>query len=258
MLLCANWIRLMVQESLGRPERVRDFSRVGRILGRSWIVNPSATDARAARRTRTRFTDLEGHAPSLWSIACLPNSVWTKWRSRNKLLMPEPAPWLVHDAISLLKKLVTPGCRVLEVGAGNSTIWFLRRGARVTSIEGDAAWADAIRSRVRSDPKIGSTAEHTLMQCTGDDALRFIRSLPDHKFDIVLIDSVPEHTRRGPALKAARSKVKNGGYMILDNSDDPAHLDGREAMSDRQLQRYSGFGPMRLCVSQTTFWQVRT
>ncbi len=235
----------------------RDCSLFGRLLGRTWIVDRGAkAEPGAARQTRTRFTDLEGNAPSLRSVAKLHVSAWTKLLFRKQLLMSEPLPWLVYDAISFLEELVEPECRVLEVGGGNSTIWFLQRGARVTSIESDAAWTEAIQFRVRNDPRIESPSRHNLVNRLGAEAIEFIRTLPDQKFDIILIDSIPERIPRGPALQAARPKLKPGGFMILDNSDSPAHRDAVAAMSDRKLLRFSGFTPMRLHVSQTSFWQV--
>jgi predicted O-methyltransferase YrrM len=170
--------------------------------------------------------------------------------------MSEPLPWLVYDAISFLEDLVEPQCRVLEIGSGNSTIWFLHRRAQITTLESDAAWAQIVESRVRNDPRIESPSHLNLVNRLGAEAIDFISSLPDQKFDIVLVDSIPERILRGPALRAARPKLKPGGFMILDNSDSPAHRDAVAVMSDKKQIRFSGLTPMRLRVSQTSFWQV--
>ncbi len=233
----------------------KDESFFGQLLGRTWIFDLGAGE-NAARKSRTRFTDLDGYSPSPQSVLRLPASIWSKWRHRSQLLMSDPMPWLVYDAISFLEDKVGPDCRILEVGGGNSSIWFLQKGAWVTSFESDELWAEAIKSRVNDDPKIQDPSRHTLVNRAGDDAIEYIAALEDQAFDIALIDSVPERIPRGAALRAARPKLKPGGFMVLDNSDSPAHKDGIEAMADKTLLRFSGFTPMRLRVSQTSLWQV--
>lgn len=234
----------------------KDRSPFGWLFGRTRIVDSGGEGEPEPTQTRTRFTDLEGHAPSPRSLARLPISIWTKLRFRKEPLMAKPVPWLVYDAIAHLESLLTPETHVLEVGGGNSTVWFLHRGVRVTTIESNPTWAELIETRVRSDPDVRSQSNLGLVVRRGPEAIDLIDGLPDGSFDVVLIDSIPEHTVRGPALRAARPKLKPGGHMILDNSDSPAHRDALAAMSDKTRVRYSGFTPMRLRVSQTSFWQV--
>ena len=240
----------------GRFRFEKDLSLLGWLVGRTRIVDAGREGESEPTQTRTRFTDLAGYAPSPRSIARLPNSIWTKLRFRKQPLMAKPAPWLVYDAIAHLESLLTPETRVLEVGGGNSTVWFLHRGVRVTTIESNPTWAELVETRVQSDPDVISPSNLRLIVRRGAEAIDFIDGLPDGSFDIVLIDSIPERVVRGPALRAARPKLKPGGHMVLDNSDSPAHRDALAAMSDKTRTRYSGFTPMRLRVSQTSFWQV--
>ena len=180
-----NDVKLEEDESFFLEE---DESFFGKLIGRTWIFDLGAGE-NAARKSRTRFTDLDGYSPSPYSVLRLPASIWSKWRRRSQLLMSDPMPWLVYDAIAFLEDKVGPDCRILEVGGGNSSIWFLQKGAWVTSLESDELWAEAIKSRVRDDAKIQDPSRHTLVNLAGDDAIEYIAALEDQAFDIALIDS---------------------------------------------------------------------
>ena len=52
----------------------------------------------------------------------------------KKYVVRNAKPFLVTDAVDFIEKNIADGSRVLEVGAGNSTIWFLAHGCRVTSL----------------------------------------------------------------------------------------------------------------------------
>ena len=207
-------------------------------------------------RVHNRLRDMEGHRPSLRSLMKLPAVMRSYLATRKHPIMRRPLPFLVWDAIDFLEKLVGEGSRVLEVGSGNSTLWFLERGARVTSIEHSSDWAGYVRDHVQEH--LGEQASKRLTYCTvqGADAIRQIESAPDASYDIVLVDSMNAFTYRKDALVAARSKVAEGGWMVLDNSDHPNNWAAVDLMQDRERVRFSGYAPMASVVCQTSFWRM--
>lgn len=50
-------------------------------------------------------------------------------------------PWVTEDAKAWLARNIGPGDRVLEFGAGRSTIFFAKQASRVTIVEGSPDWA---------------------------------------------------------------------------------------------------------------------
>ena len=60
-----------------------------------------------------------------------------------------PLLWVTYPAIEFLRQLDWRGKRVLEWGAGNSTLWWARQGANVFSVEHSQEWiCHAIRRRI--------------------------------------------------------------------------------------------------------------
>jgi len=76
------------------------------------------------------------------------DAVWDHVRrTGTPRYLNDPHPWLAPGAEELLKELTGTGLRVLEWGAGASTLWLLARGCEVTTIETDARWAQEIQKR---------------------------------------------------------------------------------------------------------------
>jgi predicted O-methyltransferase YrrM len=154
---------------------------------------------------------------------------------------------LVMDAVKFLDKTVGPGTRVLELGGGNSTLWFLRKGADLTTLESSSEWAQLI----------GQKAAHPQLQVL--DPIRvssFLSGLPDNSFDLVLVDCKSAVMNRNDAVRLVRSKVRQHGWLMLDNSDAPRFRTATEIMKDRPRRIFTGFTPMRFVVCQTSAWQM--
>ncbi|HXG63295.1 MAG TPA: class I SAM-dependent methyltransferase [Planctomycetota bacterium] len=210
-------------------------------------------------RAHTRFQDLQGRWPSWRSVLALPMCVASYWEARSRPLLKRPRPFLVVDAIRFLERTIRPGHRVLEVGGGNSTLWFLERGATVTTVEHDPEWAAGIEVRYAAERErfaragSGGLSVHVL---GGRKAVDFLEGLEGASFDLALIDCANAVTLRVEALRAARPKVKSGGWLVLDNSDHPQNWAAARLMSGCAALRFTGFAPMSLGVSQTSAWRV--
>src|SRR5262245_15143661 len=105
---------------------------------------------RADGRSRTvylRLTDFDRNLPSWKSIRRLPLILYRSLRDRSTPLSSTstPLPWLPVDAVEFLSDMVRPWWRVLEVGGGNSTLWFAAKRMSVITIEHDRGWVDMIR-----------------------------------------------------------------------------------------------------------------
>ena len=108
----------------------------------------------------------------------------------------QPVPWYTYPAIQYLATLDYTGCRVLEFGGGQSTLWWAERAAHVTTVELDPGWRDHLTGLL--DGKATVCVEP-----------------PDETFDVAVIDG----GNRQEAAAAAVERVANDGLIVVDNSE---------------------------------------
>jgi SAM-dependent methyltransferase len=125
----------------------------------------------------------------------------------------EPIPWIAYPAVDFLAERLRPEMTVLELGAGYSTLFFMRRVASVTSIEHEDDWADWVRER--ADPNV------TIARVDGSSPESYLASLraTDERFDLILIDGL----HRCEALAEALRLLTPAGVILLDDSRRPAY-----------------------------------
>jgi len=161
---------------------------------------------------------------------------WWAPRSPDEIV---PVPWLHASAISYLEEIMRPDFRVLEHGAGGSTLWFAERAESVVTVEHDPAWREAIRNWAPSNVTLLTALDHTLGQ-----------------FDLFFIDG--EHEQRARCLEQAYKIVKPGGWVVLDNANRPEYVDEREAFAEHAVRvRYFDNNIPRSKYFVTEFWRCR-
>ncbi len=229
---------------------------IDKLLGRTTLKWECDDGHVEQLKASLRFTDYEGNFPSLYSVARLPYVVKTYFQARKSPIMKNPVPFIVLDAIKFLEKLVRPGMRVLELGGGNSSLWFLEKGVNLTTYEHNVDWAQMIIKTVHSNPGKYNENRFNLNVMQGTDAITDLKRLENEYYDVVLIDSMNDFTRRNDCIRAALKKVKPGGWLVLDNSDNPVNWGGAELVEWREMHKFTGFCPMAFFVCQTTFWKI--
>ena len=211
-------------------------------------------------KSSLRIHDFEGYAPNLSSVKYIIPAIQTYIESRKNYIISRPLPFIVYEAIEKLENILNPMDKVLEFGSGNSTVWFLKQQTRLTSIEHSKTWANAVKSFIDKTEIEQETKRNFNFKLMQDQTtLDYVNSLPDESFDVIFVDSSNGFNNRNINLKNALSKLKNGGWMVLDNSDHPNNWPGGVYMDSMfKRERYTGYTPMGLYVSQTSFWQKRT
>jgi hypothetical protein len=132
--------------------------------------------------------------------------------------MEEGRPWIRPGAAEYIESKLPGGANVFEYGAGASTIWLARMGCYVTSIEVDHEWYVAVIEWLAKEGLSGNarvldfSPPSKLDIC---DAADFILKSFDEAYDMVLVDG----RSRNRCIGNARSKVKVGGMLVLDNSE---------------------------------------
>lgn len=152
-------------------------------------------------------------------------------------------PWLSFGAILFLEEIVNKTQKVLEFGSGGSTVFFARNCGSIKSFETNKEWFKKVEEKVKD-------TENAQIYCSSkNDIYNLLEQEIDNSYDIVLVDSYPKDVERIVLANMALSKVKHGGYLIVDNylkfgMEDFKYPDS-EIFTFDQL-RYSGKGT-RIC-----------
>ena len=233
---------------------------INRILGRYTVAWETAEE-KVCVRSRLRLRDFEGNLCDPMVVRNVPNMVATYLESRKASILKNPIPFIVYEAIDFLDSLIVPEMKVLEFGSGNSSLWFLSKQCHLTSIEHSKPWMDEVEAYVETHKNlydVDTLKEFKYLQIEGQETLDFVAQEEEESYDIVLVDSSVAHNNRNHCLQAALSKLKKGGWMVLDNSDHPNNWPAQNFMNERfERTRFTGLMPMGLTVSQTSFWQKR-
>ena len=141
-----------------------------------------------------------------------------KWEKDN----PE-APWLVPKAVLFIENWLKKEMRGFEFGSGRSTKWFANKVSFYYSIEGDFDWYNKIKKQNLINIKNGKCKiiykdAGNQLKIEFDKKEKYTNSLQNFKdsyFDFGLIDG----HHRIECLEKSLNKVKNGGILIVDNTD---------------------------------------
>jgi len=185
-------------------------------------------------------------------------------------------PWLTFKAKAWLESYLKPNMSVFEYGSGGSTIFLSKKVSKLISIEHDKNWYTEV-SRALSKKK-NSNCEYILCEpekeisgamfsydCkTYASALRkyagmnfekYVKSIekyPDGSFDLVIVDG----RARSSCIRHAPSKIRPGGYLMLDNSERQRYSDSISLLAGYKRTDFFGIGPYITYLWQTSVWKI--
>lgn len=200
---------------------------------------------------------------------------------REGHMLDTPTPWLTFDAIDFITDRLSPKWNIFEYGSGGSTLYWLKSGAELVSIEHEAEWYNLVEGKIRPgsrldyrlvQPELGSLCAPTPDTVADPDCYasndplfsaqnfrRYVSQIdefPDQTFDMVIVDG----RARPSCLKHSFPKVKVGGLLVLDNSDREYYLRGTRPLLNGFLEhRFRGMGPgspLYLQTQTTVFEKV--
>lgn len=159
-------------------------------------------------------------------------------------------PWIVFNAIEFLNSLDFKGRHIFEYGSGGSTLFWLEKGAIVTSIEHDNKWFNLMEKYVEpyrqnidiiciipeeihiknidySDPI--NYASKIMKGYNFENYVTSIDIYLEDFFDIIFIDG----RARPSCIMHSYKKVKKGGMLIIDDTIRNYYLQKTEKYLDR-------------------------
>jgi predicted O-methyltransferase YrrM len=180
-------------------------------------------------------------------------------------------PWLTYDAILWLESHLTKKMVVFEWGSGGSTVYFAQKVKQLISVEHDKKWYEQTKKTLeerllknkvkylyKPPKKIGKKGKKVFLSSqpkySGYSFAQYcqiINKFPDSSFDLVLVDD----EARNDCLRLAKKKVRQAGYLILDNSDTPECKTEMQKMKRWPRTDFPGIGPFNSYLWQTTIWQ---
>jgi len=204
----------------------------------------------------TRLADYEGNYPSVRSILSIPQVLASYLERKRRPILRKPLPFLSLEAIEFLEGVVRPHMKVLELGAGNSTPWFLSKGVDLITIEDSMDWASHVQRYIDNHRSMFPAPRFQLVIKEGRQAIAFVDALRDLSLDLVFVDCENDRISRSAIVRTTRQKIVPGGWMVLDNSDHPYCWAGADVMSDCERVQFTGYSLMALAVTQTSFWKI--
>jgi len=207
-----------------------------------------------------------------------------RWIARKFLLIfkiidkgDKIVPWIPIKAKIWLDKTLKPDMILFEFGSGLSTLYFSTKVKKVISIEHNKKWYNLLKKELirkgidncecfLKEPELIDTKnsriakiEYTsdLKEYQGFHFRRYVESIdryPNQFFDIVFIDG----RVRIDCILHSINKIKIGGFLILDNSDEK-----RYALAQNILKSYKNFKIFDIGLlnpyskySKTSFWEM--
>ncbi len=195
--------------------------------------------------------------------------------------LAEGYPWMNYFVIDFLQQHLNKDSKVFEYGGGGSTIFFTKRigSQEVVTVEHDSEWyknlaqtiaASGIKTwkGIQQGPEVGALGNKVadpnmyLSDDPGYSGMNFksyasaIDSFPENYFDLVIVDG----RARNSCLMHAISKVKSGGYLLLDNAERSYYLEKTSSTIEKEFNRVlakTGPCPYTSEFTTTMIWRKK-
>jgi predicted O-methyltransferase YrrM len=165
-------------------------------------------------------------------------------------------PWFSYAAIDYLEKFLKPHMTVFEYGSGGSTLFFARRTQSVLSVEDNMKWFELVTGRLKSKGLDNAKLEwcsFDFKTATGFDDSDYLHSMPDERFDVIVVDGTEEWTLIRPiCFQKAEKHVKEGGIIVVDDSWRYPEL--RKQSQAKDVRIFESVGPCRPGVTSTDIY----
>jgi len=169
------------------------------------------------------------------------------------LSLLNPEPWIATGAVAFLEKFLggIKEPRILEFGSGCSTLFFAEFTSNLISVEHSPKWHDLMQQALRQrNLKVD-------LRLISHNYYEVCQKFSPNYFDLIIIDG----KYRMACLQAARSIVRPGGVIMLDDSNMREKYEvANEIMFDWQRFMTSEMkgNPLNphetLELSETTWW----
>ena len=156
----------------------------------------------------------------------------------------DPLPWFTYSAIDFLESRLNDKLKVLELGSGNSTLFFAKKVGKVISIEHNEDWFKKILKKAPGNVELIYTGS--------EDVEKYLKPLllKDENFDVIIVDAI----FRNESLRYCLQYTGEGGVIVFDDTDRKEYNEGIAFLINNGFKRldFSGIAPgifFRKCTS---------
>jgi hypothetical protein len=172
---------------------------------------------------------------------------WNTSRETKKAVPHEkPIPWWTYSCIQFVDQMIPTSSTILEIGVGNSSLYWMDRGNCLVTLETSLDWINVLRLNHRFDKSL-----HKIIHIVDESIGSMSNILEEKMFDVVINDGTGDRARIGEYLAA---KVKQNGILIWDDSE---RVPDRIAIENMKLNgwdalEFYGLGPINAYAWKTT------
>ncbi len=202
---------------------------------------------------------------------------WKRDLSKGHSSIKDEMMWVTYPAIEFLRKNLRKDMNVFEFGGGGSTLFFIQRIGKLVTVEHDEGWfknlseilnkkeknnwvghyISAERTNLALDPSIPdqyASNDREYRSWNFKNYASVIDRYPEESFDLVLVDG----RARPSCVMHAVSRIKKGGWLILDNSERDYYLRNLDIKIKEHFDVVvDGVAPVPFSTSfsRTTIWR---
>jgi predicted O-methyltransferase YrrM len=207
---------------------------------------------KASPERPTRFHDLRGKLIDRSNWSHIPLAVGDAFL-QVALKRRRCLPWISYRAARDLSLLIARQWRILEFGAGMSTVWFAQRAKFVVSVESNLDWYQRVTVLLDRRGLTNVRLEYR----KADSCSGYAQIAGPGTFDLAVVDG----DCRDWCVETSLGLVRPGGYIYLDNTDQPqADRQRAEALllqGPLEWHRYyNDFAPGLVAITQGMLAQV--
>ena len=164
-------------------------------------------------------------------------------------------PWYTYSCIYFLNSRDFSQKQILEIGSGQSTLWWQDRAKNVLSIEENEEWFNKVKNKSKDNVKIelvtiGKEVDNPLNKLNWQNLVD--KSIIKHNyksFDVIIIDG----GLRTNAINIAKKFISEDGIIIADNSEGGRYFEEFKH-SDFLRVDFTGEGPGVIDTSTTSIY----
>ncbi len=200
---------------------------------------------------------------------------WIKSMQQRHTPLTDHIPWMSFIVQAWLKAYLKPGMTVFEYGSGGSTLFISPRVKKLVSVEHNKNWYNQVSQvllmhritnceYILCEPEKENHPDGTLTRSNYTSSkkkyaglcfekyVRSIEKYPDSSFDLVIIDG----RSRIACISHALRKIKEGGYLLLDDSDRLYYTYAHTLLADYKRTDLSGLRPYCTELGHTAIWKI--
>lgn len=200
---------------------------------------------------------------------------WLQDITSNRSTLSDRKPWITYPAIDFLQTILKSDMNVFEYGSGGSTFYFADNARHVISIEHDEKWYYSVKNKLQNEnvrnveyfllkPIQGKSTlinkngaeydsqDENFIGYSFESYVKAVDKYPDNHFDLIIIDG----RSRTSCIAHSINKIKEGGYLIVDNSERKYYLEPFDFDKNNwNRMDFAGPVPFSYDFSKTTIFQ---